>query len=150
MESTPQRNSSSESSAPTRRRRGRLQRITEQTQGLVQDLTSWIELRIELARLEIEERIEARANDIALGVILAGLGALTGVFGLITVALALGALLGHAAWGFLIVTVLLGVTLVVVRAAQPELVQIDLSEPPPEEGEPSTNGRDRTRSTTNA
>ena len=103
---------------------GNLGRITEQTRGLVDDLTAWVELRLELAQLEIEERVEKKANDLALKIILGVLAGLAGFFALVTGALALGAWLGHPAWGFLIVTGLLVLTAVVVRAAHPHLIQI--------------------------
>lgn len=105
---------------------GKMQRIAEHSQALVDDLKQWVDLRVELARIEAEERIEAKANDVALGVILGVLGALAGFFGLITVALGLGALLGHPGWGFLIVTLFLALLAVVIRAARPQLVDIDL------------------------
>ncbi len=103
---------------------GKMGRITQQTRGLVDDLTRWIELRIELAQKEMEERIEAKANQIALKVVLGVLGALAGLFALFTLAFALGAWLGHPAWGFLIVTFLLVLLAVVVRAAHPEFIQL--------------------------
>lgn len=105
---------------------GKMQRIAEQTQGLVDDLKEWVDLRIELVRIDVEERIEAQANQIALGVILGGLGLLAVLFGLTALGFGLGALLGHPGWGFLAVTVLLIVLAVIIRAAQPELVDIDL------------------------
>lgn len=123
---------SAESSPPARRSvpQGRVQRIAGHTQDLVTDLTEWVELRIELARIEIEERIEAQANKIVLGIMLASIGLLAVVFGLVTLALGIGAWLGHPAWGFLVVTGLLAVLLIVLRAARPVLVDIDLSRKP--------------------
>lgn len=104
--------------------RGNLGRITDQTRGLVDDLTAWVELRLELAQLEVEERIERKVNDLALKVIFGGLAGLAGLFALVTLALALGAWLGHPAWGYLIVTGLLALAAVVVRAAHPRLIQM--------------------------
>lgn len=100
------------------------QRLAQHTHHLVEDLKRWVDLRIELAQMELEERVEAKANEIALGVVVAGVALLAVVFGLVTAALALGALLGHPAWGFLIVTALLALLAAVLRAARPELVQI--------------------------
>jgi uncharacterized membrane protein YqjE len=105
---------------------GKVQRITEQTQGLVDDLKEWVDLRIELVRIDVEEQIEAQANQVALGVILAGLGLLAVLFGLTALGFGLGALFGHPGWGFLAVTVLLVLLAVIIRAAKPELVDIDL------------------------
>lgn len=105
---------------------GKIQRLADHTQGLVDDLKTWVDLRIELARIEIEERIEKQANQVALGILMAGLGLLAVVFGLSALALGLGAWLGHPAWGFLAVTGLLVLLVVLLRAAQPELVDVDL------------------------
>ena len=109
---------------------GKMQRIAEHSQALVDDLKEWVDLRIELARIEVEERIEAKANDVALGIILGVLGALAGFFGLITIALGIGAWLGHPGWGFLVVTLTLALLAVLIRAARPQLVDIDLRSPP--------------------
>jgi uncharacterized membrane protein YqjE len=100
------------------------QRLAQHTQGLIDDLKTWVDLRIELAQMELEERVEAKANKIALGVAIGGIVLLAVVFGLVTLALGLGAWLGHPAWGFLIVTALLGLLAVVLRAARPEFVQV--------------------------
>lgn len=105
---------------------GKVQRLAAHTEGLVDDLKQWVDLRIELARIEVEERVEAQANQVVLGILLAGIGLLAVVFGLVTLALGLGAWLGHPAWGFLAVTGLLILLAVLLRAAQPELVDIDL------------------------
>ena len=100
------------------------QRLAQHTQQLVEDLKTWVDLRIELAQVELEERIESKANEIALAVALAVIALLAVVFGLTTIALGLGAWLGHPAWGFLIVTVLLVLFAIVLRAARPEFVPV--------------------------
>lgn len=100
------------------------QRIAQHTQQLVNDFQEWVDLRIELAQIELRERVEAKANEIALRVVVAGIALLAVVFGLVTLALGLGALFGHPGWGFLIVTVLLGGLAALVRAARPEMVRV--------------------------
>lgn len=132
MERSAGHNASAPDESPMRRpaASGKMQRIAEHSQALVDDLKAWVDLRIELARIELEERIEAKANDVALGIVLGALGALAGFFGLITIALGLGAWLGHPGWGFLIVTLFLALLAVVIRAARPQLVDIDLRSPP--------------------
>ncbi len=103
------------------------QRLAQHTQRLVDNLKRWVDLRIELAQLELEERVEAKVNEIALGVIVGGIMLLAVVFGLTALALGIGAWLGHAGWGFLIVTVLLVLLAGVLRAARPEFVQVGRS-----------------------
>lgn len=102
----------------------KMRRITRHTQQLVDDLQEWVDLRIELAQIELEERVETKVNQIALQVVVIGVVLLAVVFGLVTIALGLGAWIGHPAWGFLIVTGLLVALAAVVRAARPEFVQV--------------------------
>lgn len=102
----------------------KVERVAQHMQHLVDDLKTWVDLRIELAQLELEERVEAKANQLALGIVIAGVLLLGVVFALVTVALGLGAWLGHPAWGFLIVTGLLFGGAAVLRAARPELVRL--------------------------
>lgn len=102
----------------------KVERMTEETKGLVGDLTSWVELRLKLTQLEVEERVEARLNDLIIKVIIGVVAGIAGLFALITLALAIGAWLGHPAWGFLVVTVLLLLVAGALRAAQPHLVSL--------------------------
>lgn len=101
----------------------KIQRISTQTQSLVQEMKRWIDLRITLTKLEIRQEIEARQTEIKLLAATAIFGALGGFFMLVTIALALGALLGHPAWGFLIVTVLLLGMAGILLAVRPGLVK---------------------------
>lgn len=123
MEVSPDRSSSSDEHAPAQRPDGgKLTRIATHTQGLVEDLREWIDLRLDLTVLEIEEKVDTVQNQIALGVVFALLGFFAGLFTLTTIALGLGWLLGHPFFGFLAVSVLLLVLLAALRAAKPELV----------------------------
>jgi hypothetical protein len=94
-----------------------VQRITDQSKGLVDDLKSWVDLRIKLAQVEVEQRIQAKVNEIALRIAPIIVGALGGLFLLVTLALGLGWWLGQNFWGFLIVTLLLLLVAAVLRAA---------------------------------
>lgn len=84
-----------------------LARLSEETRGLVEDVKEWVELRIELTQLEIQEQIEERLNQILLAGVMAVIGLFIAIFVLITAAVGLGWWLGHSFWGFLIVTGLL-------------------------------------------
>lgn len=119
--------------APLERRlpahRGKLGRIGDELTGLGEDLKEWVELRIELARTEIEEQIAYRVGQAKQGVA-AGLFAVLGaLFALVTLAIGLGWLLGHAFWGFLIVTLLLfaaaGVLYARLRPTPPPSIRPD-------------------------
>ncbi len=101
---------------------GKLGRIAGHTQGLVEDLREWIDLRLDLAILEMEEKVDALRNEVALGVTLAFFGFFAALFGFTTVALGLGWLLGHPFWGFLIVSVVLLLVVTALAKARPDLV----------------------------
>ncbi len=99
---------------------GRLQRIQHESTELVQDVKDWVELRIDLVRAEVQESIRAQVDGrkaTILALVVPGIvGALGALFLLVTLALFLGWWLGHAAWGFLIVTALLLVVAGIARA----------------------------------
>ena len=88
-----------------------LSRIQHESTALVQDVKEWVELRLDLVRAEVQETIKAQIDGrkaAVLALVVPGLlGAIGALFLLVTLALFLGWWLGHAAWGFLIVTVLL-------------------------------------------
>lgn len=115
--STPDHASSLES-----HRSGKLGRIAGHTRGLVEDLREWIDLRLDLAILEIEEEVDDLRNQAALGVTLAFFGFFAALFVFTTIALGLGWALGHPFWGFLIVSVLLVLIVAGLSQARPDLM----------------------------
>lgn len=124
MESLDDRSSASDAERPLKDmpQGGKVERIAAHTQGLFTDLREWIDLRIDLAILEVEERIDEATNKIVLGLILAVVGFFAVFFALTTIALGVGALLGHPGWGFLAVTVALILIIVGLRLTKPDLV----------------------------
>jgi len=123
METLEDRSSSREDGPPSDRPRGsKLSRIAGHTQGLMKNLREWIDLRIDLAILEVEEKVDSLRNDVALGITLAFLGFFAALFVLTTVALGLGWLLGHPFWGFLIVSTVLVLIVVVLSETRPDLM----------------------------
>lgn len=95
--------------------RGKIERITDQSKGLVDDITSWVELKLKLTQLEVQQKVEGKINEVVVKVIPLVFLALAGLFLLVTAALGLGWWLGHPFWGFLIVTVVLGLVGVVLQ-----------------------------------
>ena len=122
METLQNRSSPEEGSLSESTSGGRLGRIAGHTQGLVEDLREWIDLRLDLAILELEERVDELRNEVALGLLLAFLGFFAALFAFTTVALGLGWLLGHPFWGFLIVTVALFGVVAGLARARPDLL----------------------------
>lgn len=100
-----------------------LDRITQHTIGLAEDLTSWIELKLKLTQLEVEEIIDRRLNKILVGLVAGVTGFLALFFGLVTAALGLGEWLGRPVWGFLIVTLFLALIAGGLMVIKPNLTQ---------------------------
>jgi hypothetical protein len=123
METLQDRSTSNGDGPPADRPQGgKLGRIAGHTQGLVEDLREWMDLRIDLAILEVEEKVDALRNEVALGVTLAFFGFFAALFAFTTAALGLGWLLGHPFWGFLIVSVLLLAIVATLARARPDLL----------------------------
>lgn len=96
-------------------------RIAAHTQGLVEDLREWIDLRLDLVVLDLEEKVNDLKNQIGQGVVLALLAFFTALFALTTAALGLGWALGHPFWGFLIVFAALAITTAGFAKAKPDM-----------------------------
>ena len=110
----------------------KIERISQHTKGLVEDVSSWVELKLKLTQIEIEERVDAKINELIASAVAGVLAALSGLFALITLALGLAALLIAAGLsgplsyflGFLIVTMLLFGVAMFVRKSKPEVVSV--------------------------
>jgi hypothetical protein len=124
MESLDDQSTASDGTSPLRDvpEGGKMNRIAACTQGLVTDLREWIDLRIDLAILEVEERIDEFRNKVALGITFALFGFFAVLFSLTTAALGIGWLLGHPFWGFLAVSVALILVVVALRVTEPDLM----------------------------
>ncbi len=103
--------------------RGRLNRVVHRSRMLASDVTEWVELRVQLLQMEIEEEVERRLNTLIARVIVAALLGATGLFALFTTAIGLGWWLGHPFWGYLIVTLALIAGSAVVAYARPQFVE---------------------------
>lgn len=85
---------------------GKLTRLTGHARGLMEELTVWVDLKIQHAITGVQQDLESKGKRVALDVG-AGVIALVGVlFALVALALGIGAWLGPA-WGFMIVSGLL-------------------------------------------
>ena len=101
---------------------GKLERITQHTKGLVEDMRAWVDLKMQLTKLEIDEKIDEKMNQAIIGIIVGVIAFLALVFGLTALALGLGAWLGHAAWGFLLVAGVLVLVTGLLWALKPKMV----------------------------
>lgn len=102
---------------------GRMDRIADQTRGLVDDIKEWIDLKVQLVQIELEERFETLANQILATLVVIVLAFITLLFALIAGSLAIGNWLGDPLWGFLVVTGVLAVITAVVHISKPRFVR---------------------------
>jgi uncharacterized membrane protein YqjE len=77
--------------------------------GLVDNLYKYVQTNIEIAKVEVQEKIEDTVKKVALFAVLVITGTLFLIFLLITLGLFLNKILESQYLGFLIVTVLLGI-----------------------------------------
>ncbi len=86
---------------------GTVHRIGNETRGLLEDFTAWVELRLRLVQLDVQGYIRQKIDEATLKAALIVASLVSGLFVLITLALFAGWALGRPAWGFLVVTGLL-------------------------------------------
>lgn len=92
--------------------------------GLLDNLYKYVHTNIEIAKIEVQEKIEDTVRKVALIAILALTGMLFLIFVLITLSLFLNKILESQYLGFLIVSVLLGIVCgVVYLKIKPHLEQ---------------------------
>jgi hypothetical protein len=101
----------------------RIDRIADQTRGLIEDVKEWIDLRVQLIQLEVEDRFETVANQLLSTMLVIVLAFTTLIFALIAASLGIGKLLGDPLWGFLATTLVLAAATIVVRLFKPRIVK---------------------------
>lgn len=109
--------------------RNKIERVADHTQGLFDDVTEWVELRIQLVKSEVEALIDSRVGAMR-GLLVFGVtAALTGLYALVTLAVVIGALTGGRYWiGFLVVNlILVAVTFWVKREFAPGKMRVERS-----------------------
>lgn len=102
---------------------GRMDRIADNTRGLIEDVKEWIDLKVQLVQLDLEEKIETLANQVLSTFLVIVLAAVTALFILVAGAFGLGQWLGHPAWGFLSVSGLLALVTILIHFRHPRLVK---------------------------
>ena len=91
--------------------------------GLVDNLYKYVQTNIEIAKVEVQEKIEDTVKKVALIAILVITGMIFLIFLLITLALFLNKTLESQYLGFLIVTVLLGIICGIVYVKMKPLLE---------------------------
>jgi len=129
-------NNTSESDS-TASPKGRLGQFASESRELIEDLREWVDLRVELVQVDIEERIQAVANQMAAMLIATVFGLFTALFLLHGLSVLIGNALGNEAWGYLIIAAVLGVVTLVVHLAKPTLIRRPSKEATGGDDEPS-------------
>lgn len=127
----------------------KVQRISQHTKGLFEDVKSWADLKIQLTKIEIEERVESRINQMLVKAGAYAMYALAGLFALFATAFGVAAILIALGLsyplsyflGFLFVCILLGILGLVAGSLRRRIVKVgdnvahmdedDLSRPTP-------------------
>ena len=101
---------------------GRMDRISDQTKGLVDDVKEWVDLRVKLVQIDLEERIETVANEALSTLLVVAVMAGALLFCLLAAAFGLGLLLNSTALGFTIVGMALAAAGWAIARFKPRLV----------------------------
>jgi hypothetical protein len=102
---------------------GRLERLVSEVKGLADDVRTWIDLKIKLLEIEIEDRVRDVVNRVAATAVFVALAFLALVFVLVTAALGLGQWWDNMLLGFLAVSLTLIVLATLVHVLRPGIVR---------------------------
>jgi len=95
---------------------GRIDRIVSETRHLSDDLTEWVNLRIRLVQIDLQERIDGELDFVFSSVVVIALIVVALMLGSIGLSFVIGELMGNASYGFAIMTLFyLLVALIFVR-----------------------------------
>jgi uncharacterized membrane protein YqjE len=83
---------------------GKLGRLSSEAKGLVDDTRQWVDTKLRLFELDLEEKIDGLANKVVAGATVVFLASLALVFGLVALALMLGDIWGRQSLGFMAVS----------------------------------------------
>lgn len=103
-------------------RGGRISRFAGESRALFDDLREWVDLRVQLVQVEIEERIEKMANEAISLIMVAVVGLFAVAFLLHGLAIWISDALGAQQWGYLIMALVLGLITVILKTAKPDFV----------------------------
>lgn len=101
---------------------GRFTRMAGESRALFDDLREWVDLRVQLVQVEIEERIEKMVNEAISMVMVVVVGLFALAFLLHGLAIWIGDALGAQQWGYLIMATVLGLITVILKTAKPDFV----------------------------
>lgn len=102
----------------------KVERISKQTKGLVEDVRTWVDLKMQFTQLDLEDRVDKKVNEAAKGAMVGAVALIAGVFVLLTAALGFGQVFDSTFLGFLAVTGFIVLVLVVVMLMNPRIVKV--------------------------
>ena len=102
---------------------GPMGRLANESRALFDDLREWVDLRVQLVQVEVEERVERAANEVISLMIVAVMALFAFSFLLHGVAVWIGTALGGTHWGYLIVAAFLTLLTFVLRTARPNHIK---------------------------
>lgn len=102
---------------------GKIGRLTTEAKGLVDDTKDWVDAKLRLFELDVEEKIDSFANKFVSGAVVVAIGALALVFSLVATAFALGDLWGRNSLGFIAVGGALFLVALIIHLVKPRLVK---------------------------
>ena len=105
------------------RSRASLSHLAGETRALWEDMREWVDLRVELVQVDIEERIQKAANEIMATLLAVVLGLFAMAFLLHGIAVWLGRLLGAVEWGYLLAGLVLAIAALIVKRVKPGLAR---------------------------
>jgi len=97
--------------------------VAAESRALWDDLREWVDLRVQLIQIDIEERIEKALNDMLAALIVVVLVLFALFFLLQAAALWLGQVLGHDQMGYVVVALTLIAVSLLVKVVKPTLVR---------------------------
>ena len=99
-----------------------MDRISDQAKGLVDDVKEWVDLRVRLVQMDLEDRIEVIANQTILTIIIILMAGVSMLFALFAAAFGLGLLFGNTALGFLCIAAVLALGTLLMNRMRPKFV----------------------------
>lgn len=116
---------STEKEGKTQENESKLKSMAKETKGLVNDLKDWVDLRVKLLQIEVEERIEAAASKIISLLGVAVLAIFAVLMFLIAAAEAIGLWLGHPSYGYGMVGIVVAVLAVLLNRSRPRFGSVN-------------------------
>ncbi|HUF08022.1 MAG TPA: phage holin family protein [Rhodothermales bacterium] len=100
---------------------GRIDRLITETRQLGDDLTQWVNLRLKLVQLDIQERIDEELDFVYTGVIVLGMMTIALLLASFGIAWVLGDLLGERWYGFMMLAALYLIAAFVILRLKPRM-----------------------------